>query len=75
MSRLPLSRMLFGTFTGILAVLMLVIAVLLAILITLNTMRGEDAMNGQLMVTAIFFVIGALGFYGLKRWVRGLENK
>lgn len=68
MSKLPLSLMLLNVFSGILAVLMLVIAALLAVLITLNSVRGEDAANTQLMLVAVCFVIGGAGFYALKRW-------
>lgn len=70
MSKLPLSLMLLDVFSGILAVLMLVIAGLLAILITMNSFRGEDATNTQLMLVAGCFVIGGVGFYALKRWAK-----
>lgn len=70
MSKLPLSLILLDVFSGILAVLMLVIAGLLAILITVNSFRGEDAANTQLILVAGCFVIGGAGFYALKRWAK-----
>lgn len=70
MSKLPLSLMLLDVFSGILAVLMLVITALLVILITMNSFRGEDAANTQLMLVAGCFVVGGAGFYALKRWAK-----
>lgn len=62
--------MLLNVFSGVLAALMLVIAVLLAILIAMNSFRGDDAANTQLMIVAGCFVIGGGGFYALKRWAK-----
>jgi hypothetical protein len=62
--------MLLDVFSGILAALMLVIAALLAILITMNSVRGENAANMQLMLVAGCFVIGGMGFYALKCWAK-----
>ena len=70
MRSLPLSMMLMDVFAGVLAVLMLVVALLLAILIAINAARGQGADNDQLMIMVGFFVLGATGFYALKRWVK-----
>ena len=75
MKKLPLSAMLMDTFAGILAVLMIVVAVLLAILVGLNIARGDGAANPPLIVTALLFLVGAAGFYGLKRWAKGLDTR
>jgi hypothetical protein len=68
MSVLPLSRLLLDVFSGILALLMLVTAGLVLILVAMNAARGESDANGQLLIVCGFFALGAIGFYGLKRW-------
>jgi positive regulator of sigma E activity len=74
MKRLPISLMLLDTFSGALAILMLVIAALLAVLITMNHLRGEGAANEQLLIMSGFFVLGSTGFYALRRWARRVSQ-
>lgn len=74
MSRLQLSTMLLDVFAGILAILMLLVAVLLGILIATNSARGDDDANSYLMVMAGCFALGATGFYALKRWANRLRS-
>ena len=65
--------MLLDVFTGILAVLMLVVAALLGILIAVNASRGDGEVNTKLIIMAGCFTLGATGFYALKRWAKNLR--
>lgn len=62
--------MLLDVFAGILAILMLVVAVLLITLVGMNAARGQGDVNDTLLIAAGFFILGATGFYALKRWAK-----
>jgi uncharacterized RDD family membrane protein YckC len=74
MRGLPFSIMLMDMFAGILAIMMVVIAVLLFILIGANTMRNEAVSNEPLIMTAALFLIGGAGFYALQRWAKSKQS-
>jgi hypothetical protein len=75
MSTLPLSRMLLDVFSGILAVLMAVTALLLLVLVAVNASRGQGDANASLLIVAGCFGVGAAGFYALKRWAKTARSE
>ena len=70
MSVLPLSRLLLDVFSGVIAGLMPATAPLALVLDGVNAVRGDGYANGSLLIVSGSFALGAIGFYGLKRWAK-----